>query len=368
MGTAAPASVAALEARDLVVERAARELVRVDRLALARGETLAILGPNGAGKTTLLLALATLIESRGTLLVEGRPPSRDFRRRIAVVFQRPLLLDSSARENAALGLAIRGLSRDDQRRRGDAAMTQLGIAHLAERRARTLSGGEAQRVSLARALALEPEILFLDEPFTGLDAPAREALIADLARALRARAMTTLLVTHDREEAISLADRVAILLAGRIRQLDTPERVFATPSDPEVAAFVGVENILPSRVIRVDEEITRLAVADRIVEVTATPPPGESFPLVGIPPDDIVVSREAVATSARNTFRARIVRVEPIGRRVRVVVDCGFPLVAHVTHRSARDLALGPGDEIVASFKATTPHLLPRHRRSATAT
>lgn len=364
MGTAALAGIAVLEATDFVVERGGREVARVDHLALARGETLAVLGPNGAGKTTLLLALATLVPSRGRLLVDGVTPSSDFRRRIAVVFQRALLLDASVRDNAALGLAIHGVARDVARRRAEAALAQLGVGHLADRRARSLSGGEAQRVSIARALALEPEILFLDEPFTGLDAPTSEGLIADLARALRSRSVTTIFVTHDREQAISLADRVAIVLAGRIRQIDTPERVFATPIDPEVAAFVGVENILPARVVSADEELTQLVLGDRVMEATEPPPPGEDFPLVGIPPDDIVVARHAPATSARNTFAGTIVRIEPIGRRLRVVLDCGFPLVAHITHRSARELGLRAGDEVVASFKATTPHLLPRHRRN----
>src|SRR5439155_666233 len=139
------------------------------------------------------------------------------------------------------------------------------------------------------------DVLFLDEPFTGLDSPTRESLIADLARAIRGRAITTLFVTHDREEAISLADRVGILLRGRLRQIGTPEQVFATPADPELAAFVGVENILPARVLGSDDELTRLQLASSVLEVTATPPPGEDFPLVGIQPDDIVIAHDALA-------------------------------------------------------------------------
>ena len=353
-----------LEATDLVVERDGRAVVSVARLAVERGETVALLGPNGAGKTSLLLGLATLVPTRGSLLVEGRAPSAEYRRRIAVVFQRALLLDASVRANAELGLSIHGVAGPMRRRRADEALIQLGVAHLADRRARSLSGGEAQRVSIARALALDPDVLFLDEPFTGLDAPTRESLIADLARAIRGRAITTLFVTHDREEAISLADRVGILLRGRLRQVGTPEQVFATPADPELAAFVGVENILPARVLGSDDELTRLQLASSVLEVTATPPPGEDFPLVGIQPDDIVIAHDAPATSARNTFGGVIVRIEPIGRRVRVVLDCGFPLVAHITHQSARDLGLRVGEHVVATFKATTPHLLARHRRT----
>jgi len=338
-----------LTANDLAVWRGQREVVRVERLTIEDRETLVVLGPNGAGKTTLVLALASLIPFRGELRFHGeivREPIA-YRRRIAVVLQRPLLLDRSVRENAALGLALRGVGRHDRDRRADAALARLGVAHLATRPASSLSGGEAQRVSIARALALDPEILFLDEPFAGLDAPARESAIADLARAVGDGGVTTVLVTHDRDEALSLADRVAVLIAGRIRQVDRAESLFVRPIDPEVAEFVGVENVLPARVQASDDEITRLVIADRVLEVTATPPAGELFPLVGIPPDDIVIARETPATSARNAFAGKIVRVEPIGRRVRVVLDCGFPLVAHITHRSA-----------------TTPHLLARHRRA----
>ena len=355
-----------VEARDFSVARGGREVVRIDRFAVAEGETLALLGPNGAGKSTLLLALARLLPAAGELRFRGARITDDhaYRRRVAVVFQRPLLLDRTVIDNAALGLELRGVGRQERERRGAAALARLGIAPLARRRARSLSGGEAQRVSIARALAIHPELLFLDEPFAGLDAPARESATADLARAVREEGVTTVLVTHDRDEALSLADRVGVLLAGRLRQLDRPDVVFATPADAEVADFVGVENILPARVIRVADDLTELRIAEALVEATSLPPPGEAFPLLCLAPDDVVLSRGEIASSARNHFPGRVVRVEPIGRRTRVVLDCGFPLVAHVTRRSALELGLRVGEDVVASFKATVPHLLPRHQRS----
>jgi len=356
--------VSILEARDLSVARGRHVVATVERLAVEPGETLAILGPNGAGKTSLLLALATLLPISGTLLFHGGPidDGLGFRRRTAVVFQRPLLLDRSVRENAALGLALRGVGRDERERRADEALARLGVGHLARRSARTISGGEAQRVSIARALAVRPEVLFLDEPFAALDAPTRETLIADLARVLRQDGVATVLVTHDRDEALSLADRVAVIIRGTLRQTDGADAVFAMPVDPEVAAFVGVENVLPAKVRALTEDLTMLAVGDHVVEVTALPPEGDDFPLLLIRPDDIVVARGTQPSSARNAFPGRIVRLEPIGRRVRVVLDCGFPLVAHVTVQSSREMGLAPGDEVVASFKATVPHLLARHR------
>jgi malate dehydrogenase (oxaloacetate-decarboxylating) len=233
--------VSLLEATDLAVERDGRLVVSADRLTLEAGETLAVLGPNGAGKTSLLLALASLLPARGSVRWHGAP-IRDrlaYRRRIAVVFQRPLLLDRSVHDNAALGLELRGIEAAERTRRADELLAQLGVAHLARRRARRLSGGEAQRVSIARALAVDPEILFLDEPFAALDAPTRESLRADLARVLRERRVGTILVTHDRDEARSLGDRVAVVIRGRIRRMDQVDTVFRVPADPEVAAFLG---------------------------------------------------------------------------------------------------------------------------------
>ena len=353
-----------LEARDLTAYRGERAVAHAARVDLAEGEHLAILGPNGAGKSSLVLGLATLVRTAGELRYRGETV-RDagaYRRRIAVVFQRPLLLDRSVRENAALGLALRGVGRREREARAETELARLGVGQLVDRSAIGLSGGEAQRVSIARALAIDPEILFLDEPFSALDAPTRETLIADLARVLRERGVTTVMVTHDRDEALSLADRIGIVMNGELRQLDTAETVFGMPADPEIAAFVGVENVIPARVERATDELTFLRIADQHIEITEPPPAGDDFPLLCIRPDDVVIAREAAAISARNSLRARIVRIEPIGRRTRLVLDCGFPLIAHVTRQSAREMALMVDDQVVASFKATVPHLLPRIR------
>ncbi|HEV2249205.1 MAG TPA: ABC transporter ATP-binding protein [Candidatus Limnocylindria bacterium] len=353
-----------LEASDLVVLRGERRVAHATRIDLAEGEHLAFLGPNGAGKSSLVLGLATLLRTRGGLRYRGAPigDPEGYRRRIAVVFQRALLLDRSVRDNAALGLALRGVGKREREARAEQELARLGVGQLADRSAIGLSGGEAQRVSIARALAIDPEILFLDEPFTALDAPTRETLIADLARVLRERGVTTVMVTHDRDEALSLADRVGIVMNGELRQLDTAEAVFGMPGDPEIAAFVGVENVIPARVERATDELTFLRIADQRVEITEAPPAGDAFPLLCIRPDDVVIARGAASTSARNSYAARIVRIEPIGRRTRLVLDCGFPLIAHVTRQSAREMALAVEDQVVASFKATVPHLLPRIR------
>ena len=357
-----------IEARDLVVRRGGRVVVRVPSLEVRRGETLVLLGPNGAGKSTLLLALALLLPSEGELSLDGaliRDPIAA-RRRMGVVLQRPLLLDRDVLSNVALGQTLRGVDRTNAERRANEWLGRLGIGHLASRPARALSGGEAQRVSLARAFALEPIVLFLDEPFAALDAPSRESILADTGRLLADTGTTAVLVTHDRDEAASLGDRVAVVLDGEVRQIAPPETVFSAPVDPQVALFVGVETILPAHVIELSDEMTRLDVGGHVVEVTDVPPQGDRFPLLLIAPTDVVLSRDEVRGSARNRFDAEVVRIEPIGRVVRVVLDCGFPLVAHLTRASVRELGLERGARVVASFKATSPHLLARRRPAVT--
>jgi tungstate transport system ATP-binding protein len=243
---------AVLEAREVSALRGERVVATAEHLSIEQGETLAVLGPNGSGKTSLLLALATLLPMRGRLLHNGREIDDPvaFRRRCAVVFQRPLLLDRSVLDNAGLGLELRGVDTAERRRRAQDALERFGVGSLAGRPAIALSGGEAQRVSLARAFAVSPEILFLDEPFSALDPPTREALVADLARVLGDDAVTTLLVTHDRDEARALADRVAIVIDGRVRQVDRTDAVFGAPADAEVAGFLTPRLVVRRRAAR----------------------------------------------------------------------------------------------------------------------
>ena len=244
-GAGSPGS-ALLEVSDLEVTRAGRQILAVDVLSIRKDETLAIVGPNGAGKSTLLLALAGLLHpDRGSIALEGTPvvPSRDlaYRRRIGLVFPAPLLLSTSVYGNVAAGLRFRGVGAAETRERVEHWLERLAISHLRDRPASQLSSGEAQRTSLARALVLDPKLLLLDEPFVALDIATRAQLLDDFER-LRVEAPTTLvLVTHHLHEAVRLGDRLAILLDGRIRQCDIPERVVESPVDADVAAIVRTD-------------------------------------------------------------------------------------------------------------------------------
>jgi tungstate transport system ATP-binding protein len=235
---------ALIEVRDLLVRRKKQTVLEIAHLSVESGEALAVVGPNGAGKSTLFLTLARLLKhERGAIRFNGHESisTLEYRRRIALVLQEPLLMDATVRENAAIGLGFRGMSKAESNRRVDHWLERLGVAHLAERSARKLSGGESQRVSLARAFVLEPELLLLDEPFTALDSPTRARLLEDLKSVLGETGTTTIFITHDLREAERLGTRVAVMLQGRIHQVGEPREVFAHPSDAQVAEFLGMQ-------------------------------------------------------------------------------------------------------------------------------
>ena len=338
----------------------------VASLDVVAREMLGVIGPNGAGKSTLLRILGLLERpDEGRVLLDGRAvDARDAlaeRRRVATVFQESLLADASVTDNVALGLRFRGVPAARAKPRVRRWLERLGIDMLAGRMARTLSGGEARRVALARALVLEPQVLLLDEPFAGVDAPTRGTLVEDLGAILRADRVTTVLVTHERGEAQALADRVAVLMDGHVRQLDETARVFYAPVAEDVARFVGVETLVSGRVVAREGDVTRIEVGGRTLEVAAAAEPGARV-RVAIRPEDVtlvVPSEKGSVSSARNALAGEIARITITDAGARVVVDCGFPLVAAVTLRSLADLGLVEGRPVVAVFKASAPHLLP---------
>jgi molybdopterin-binding protein len=354
------------------VRYGAADVLHVASFEVRRGEVLAVVGPNGSGKSTLLRILG-LLESptEGTVRVDGRPVTASSglaqRRRMATVFQQPHLTRASVAENVAVGLRFRGVDSAEVARRVERWLERLAIAHLRERAARELSGGEAQRVALARALVLEPDVLLLDEPFAALDAVARAGLIPEVGALLREERLTTVLVTHDRAEAQALADRVAVLLAGRVHQMDETARVFWAPVSDDVARFVGVETFADGRVEHVTDGVASVRVAGRCLEITAdTSAVGLAVNervRVAIRPEDVMLvpaSEPLPRSSARNHLDGVVAAVSPSTPYVRVVVDCGFPLVAAVTPRSVKDLGLDPGTRVTAVFKASAAHLIPQ--------
>jgi ABC-type sulfate/molybdate transport systems ATPase subunit len=255
--------------------RGGRDVLEIDQLDLTADERLAVLGPNGAGKTTLLRLMAGLeAPSAGVVEIDGvRTVHADasVRRRIAYATQRAGLLSTSVLRNVELPLRWRGMGRAARRRLALAALRRLGVDHLADRPGPALSGGEAQRVSLARALALDPQLLLLDEPAAGLDAEARRSFLDDLAALLADRTITVVHVSHRPEEALRLADRVMVLVEGVVRQQAEPSRLLREPSDATVARLVGYENVVAGHV----DGAGRVLLAGMPCGLTSDRPPGQ---------------------------------------------------------------------------------------------
>lgn len=365
-------SEALLRLDDIALHRSGGLVLADISLELCQDEVLTLLGPNGSGKSTLLHVIGLLRRpDRGAVYFHGQPVSwkgdlLSLRRRMATVFQQPLLLDTSVTGNVAMGLRLRGVSNAEAQPRVARWLDRLGIASLAGRSARQLSGGEAQRVSLARALVLEPEVLLLDEPFKELDTPTREALVEEIKVVLQETRTTTVFVTHDRTEALRLSDRVAVLHKGRLLQADTTEEVFNHPASQEVASFVGVETILPGRIASAQDGLAAVEVARGCTVFVASELPAGQRVLVCLRPEDVILyatnghDRGTPRSSARNQFPGRITHVEQRGSLYKVLVDCGFPLAALVTKQSFVELDLKAGRQVEASFKATAAHVIER--------
>lgn len=234
---------ALIEIRDLLIRRNGLNVLKVDSLDILYGETMAVVGPNGSGKSTFLLVLAHLLKpEHGRVLFNGMPLSNlddnEYRRKISIVLQESLLMDMTVEQNTALGLKFRGMPKNEIKERVWRWLSQLGIESLAKRRAGQLSGGEAQRVSLARAFVLEPELLLLDEPFSSLDPPARAKLLGDLSDLLAEDQRTTVFVTHNLKEAAQMGDRIAVIINGELKQVGTPEEIRNKPADKLVKEFL----------------------------------------------------------------------------------------------------------------------------------
>lgn len=315
-------------------------------------ETFAIVGPSGAGKSTLLRAIAGLERPDNGRIVIGDHVVFDSAqgidvaaadRGVGMVFQDLALFPHmSVGQNVAYG-------------GGDAGelLRRFAIGHLADERPGRLSGGERQRVALARALSRAPRVLLLDEPLAALDASTRAMMRTELGDHTRAMNLPTMLVTHDFDDAVSLADRVGVLIDGKLRQVGTPSELVAAPADAFVANLTGV-NLLTGTASAGDAGLTRVVLDSGTTIWSSDDARGRVN--VAIAPWEIAVGRHDTDDSARNALTAPVRSVAHFGNRARIAIG---PLVAEITGAAVAGLGLSPGDVAVATFKATATRLLP---------
>jgi len=323
-------------------------------LDVREGEHFIVLGPSGAGKTVLLEIIAGIIEpDEGRVYLNGSdvtdlPPEK---RGLAYVPQDYALFPNmSVFDNIAFGLKVRKTPKPEIEGKVREISRVLGIEHLLHRKPRTLSGGEQQRVALARALVVEPPLILLDEPFANLDVQIRSKLLAEMKRWREELGFTALHVTHSFEEAISLGDRVGVMLNGRLVQVGNVREVFSKPASEEVARFLGFENIIEGvaegRKLKVNGVEIELSIEAR------------GKVRVGLRPEDIILSPEPVRTSARNEFKAVVEAIEELGPLVRVRLSLGdLSLTAFITRSSMLELGIEKGKEVYVSFKASALHV-----------
>lgn len=354
-----------IELRGVKVRREGVEVLDLPSFRLHEREFVSVIGPNGSGKSTLLLSIMGLLgRAAGAVLYraaavgDGRALIA-YRRRLAMVLQDPCLFDVSVFGNVASGLRIRGLGRGEVRRRSMSYLERFGLEGMAERSARYLSGGEARRVSLARALVAQPEVLLLDEPFTGLDPSIRQSIVDDLERTIRETGTAAILVTHDQSEALRLSDRIVVMDEGRVVQSAAPSIVMNHPVNPFVASWFGMESVLDGEIRRRAGCEIVVSVSGREIEAVGDGAPGDHV-YCCVRPEGVLLSvvNPSSSTSARNVFPARIVSVVSAGPFLKLKLDCGFSLVAHLTHESFAALKLEQRSNVFASFKATAIHVI----------
>jgi len=363
--------------------------INIPNLDIKQGERIALIGPNGAGKTTLLQLIALLQKTlKGTITfkdkeIKSSREQLDYHRSTAFVPQRLVLYNRSVLENVNIGLKIRGLKREEIYKKTTSILKDFKIDHLANRNGLNISGGESRRVMLARALVLNPQILFMDEPFGDLDEPIRNKLIEDFLPILsRLGGCAVIFVTHNQDETYQLAERFMIMMKGEIIQSGSAREIFGSPLSPEVADFIGIKNIIPARVesyengtfllsCDIEKETTsqkqglpvhQAVGGDGVKLYTVGDKPKTEKVTACIPPESIIISTgqgQITQTSPRNMLQGVVKRIIPSRYFSWVEVNCnGVILTASITNESIKELDIKIGKEVKLMIKATAIRIL----------
>ncbi len=335
-------------------------------LTVDRDEVFALIGPTGAGKTTLLRLLDLLdIPSSGEIFFDGTDVTRsgrrrlEARRRMAYVQQKPIVFRTDVYANVACGLKWRREKKEAIRPKVESALELVDMAEFRKRDARTLSGGEMQRIAIARALVTEPELLLLDEPTANLDPVSVSKIEEVLAHVIADRRITVLMATHDMPQGQRLANRIGVLTDGELLQVGTPSEIFCSPSSQAIAQLVGVENILAGVVRQKDQELTIINIDGHDIQAISAFDVGDKVHAL-IRPEDITLTLSRDPSSARNVFGGKVSKMGLMGPLVRIEIDCGFPLLVTLTAISLEEMGITIGSQVYASFKATGVHVIKR--------
>ena len=325
---------------------AAKEVLNDVSFSVEQGEMLSILGPSGCGKSTLLRVLAGLLrEDRGTIRIAGKSmagvPPRD--RGIGFVFQDYALFPKmTVRDNVAFGLRVRGVPPGDRSRKTSEMLELVGLAEEAARPVENLSGGQRQRVALARALAVSPSLLFLDEPLSALDIKVRVRLRREIAAVQKKVGITTLIVTHDQEEAMELGDRIAVMNDGRIEQIASPRDVYQAPATEFVAKFIGEVNVLPGQLYRGSAYAGNLAIR---MEGNGIPFHGGTVKVL-LRPEDVTLLPPGIAEAGQTHASVNAVSWLGAHLRAEITTEEGYPLTALLQRSHPMVDRLSAGDTV----------------------
>lgn len=328
-------------------------------LSIKENEYFVILGPTGTGKTVLLELIAGLQKAdgggifyNGKKIDEIPPEERD----ISMVYQDYMLFPHlDVRENISFGLKVRGYSKDEIDREVREIVELFKIKDLLKRNVKTLSGGEQQRIALARALVISPAVLLLDEPLSALDPGTQEKFQYDLKKIHEKLGTITVHVTHDFNESLIMADRIAIMNNGKIIQQGQPREVFQQPKSNFIAGFVGAKNIFAGKIYENDKGDKLVKIDDNISFCVITEKKGKVN--LSIRPEDILISYSQIDSTARNCFQGQVVDIQNKLSVVEVSVDIAIVLNIYITRHSLEDMEIEQGKDVYITFKASAVHV-----------
>ncbi len=338
------------------------EITALDDVSLEvkEKEIFTVLGPNGSGKTTMLRIMASIDRpTSGEVFFNSEKiddKNRSLaRKRSTMVFQKTVLFNTTVYKNIVYGLKLRGFSKKDADERVEDVLGLVKLDGYERRLAKELSGGEQQRLSLARALVLDMELLLLDEPTANLDPKSMSIIEETVSRVNRERRNTVVMATHNLFQAETITKRAALLLGGKIVEVGTAQEIFGTPSR-HLASFARLENLLSGRSRILKEGTSLIDVGDGVEIEAALRKPGKIS--VFVRPEDIIMSRKPINSSARNVFKGRIMEISDLGPVVRLKVDAGKRFVVQITKRSFNEMQLNVRSEVFLTFKASSVHVV----------